>query len=777
LAQIATEKDEQSQIAWDGKVHSYRAQADWLTGISPKLELHRDAADDLDPVTFEVIRNRLWNSNLAHGETLTRISGSPVFQALDFNMCICSEDAQLVINAPFIQHLVLGAPLAIRYVMEHFADAPGIEEGDVYLTNDCWISCLHQMDVVAVAPVFVDGRLFAWVSNAGHHYDLGGNTPGGWTQNARDVFGDPVMFAPFKIVEKGVLRKDLDEMFIRHSRVPDLVALDLRAQMSGVRYAVQELQAVCEEFGALTVKAAMRRILDNAEHSFRDKLRRIPDGTWSEVRYVDEKLPGDRASYRTQVNITKRGDEMIVDNKGTDPQQEGPIGFVYAGFCGALFGAVSISMLTEHLFAVGGAERAIQFDPTPGLLSCVDWPAPVAGGIMNGVNYMMNVSLILSRMMACDPDLKKDIIGQQIDWPNLALEAVNDRGEYQGTGLFESAAQGSAGKPNRDGTDTTGTGWSPLFPLLNAEDLEQYFPIAYLYRHERTDGGGVGRWRGGAGMDVALIPYRARSLSPQTNVGGAGVSTHGGGTGLFGGYPCPTTRFTVLRGTDLQDRFGRGDMPIKISDIEAEEQILLRGKSDGTPMGPYDVLEFSFAGGGGYGDPLERDPASVVADIELGYQSAGVGESVYGVVRGKDGVVDEEATVRRRDEIRAEREGWTRASELLEATAPPSEGETPATGEPPRSVHETVVSRDQDGQRVLACSRCSTALADYRGSYKHGLLVDECSTSIIPGNPDPKIFIDDPIVFRRFCCPGCYVLMTTEIVRSDDPIYPEFVLA
>jgi N-methylhydantoinase B len=765
------------EIVWDGKVHSYRPQPDWLERVSPKVKLHQEVAEEIDPVTFEVIRNRLWSSNLAHGETLARISGSPVFQALDFNLGICTEDAELVINAPFIQNLSLGAPLAMRYIMESLGENPGIDEGDIFVTNDCWIGAIHQMDVLVAAPVFVDGRIFAWVSNAGHQYDLGGNTPGGWTQNATDVFQDPVMFSPFKLVEAGVLREDLDRMYCRHSRVPELVALDLRAQLSGVRYAAREIKAACEEFGASTVKAAMRRILDNAERSFREKMERIPDGTWSETYYVDEKVPGDRHVYRLQFNLKKQGDHLIVDNKGTDPQEDGPIGFVFAAFLGGVFGGIATSLLSEHLFAVGGAERAIELNPTPGLLNCIDWPAPVAGGVMNSTGHMVTISAALARMMSCDPELKDEIVGPQNGWANLTLDAINDRGEYQGTGLFESTAAGSSGKWNRDGTDTNGVNWSPLMPLLNAEELEQYFPLVYLYRYERPDGGGAGRFRGGTGLDVALSPYRSREFRPATNVAGAGVSTSGSNAGLMGGYPVPTTRFMLRSHTNLLQLFSERQMLTDVEDLQAGESKLLRGKSDAdTEMVPGDVLEFSFGGGAGFGDPLQREPARVAVDVDLGYQSVEAAKLAYGVVIAEDGSVDEAATADLRADILARRAQWQPAS-AIGAEHPVIDQTTPASGEPPRHVHEYVVARDEGEQRVLACSECSTVLSDYRGDYKMGMLVDDESPErVIPTNADPSTFLDDPMVFRRFCCPGCQVLMKGEIVRRGDKVFSDLIL-
>jgi len=763
-----------SEIAWDGRLHSYRAAPDWMDRVSEELPLFEEIDEQLDPVTFEVIRNRLWTINIAHGEAMTRISGSPTFQALDFNMCIMTEAAEIAMNAPFLQYLASGSPMAIRYVMENYSGDPGIHEGDVFIGNDPWVGAAHQMDVLVAQPVFVDGKLFAWVSNAGHQYDLGGIVPGGWPQNAVDVYSDPTLFSPFKLVERGVLRKDLEQMYRRQSRMPDLVALDLRAQLAGTRFATEQLQEACRQFGAPTVKAAMKRILDNAQRTFAEKLERIPDGTWSEVRWFDEKLPGDRGTHRMQVNITKTGGRLRIDNRGTEEQAEGPNGFTFTGFAGALMGVISVTMLADQMFSIGGAERQIDFDPTPGLLSCCDYPAAVSGGVMNILTHMNALMVIFSRMLACDPDVKKDLIGAGPEWPLLVLAGSDDRDSYFGTALMDASAMGSGARSFKDGVDTSGPAWSPLIRLLNIEASEQWYPIVYLYRRELTDGGGAGRWRGGTGMEEAVTPYRAKAIEAITNTGGSGISTHGC-MGVFGGMPSPTARYLLAKGTNVERLFAERILPEHIDAIEASSRDLLRAKSNGAPFVAGDTLEAVFTGGGGYGDPLEREPEQVALDVELGYVSAGVAAELYGVAIDGDGSVQESQTDALRARQRSERSGWDPVSERFDAPAPaPS---TPATGEPARSVHEYLEARDIDGGRVLVCSRCDTVISDYRGNYKHGLLMHEGPLTLLPRVIDPSHFLDEEMVLRRFCCPGCMTQMATELVRAEDPLLDEFRFA
>lgn len=758
---------------WDGRLHSYRPAHDWISRVSPDLELYTEMENDLDPVTFEVIRNRLWTINLAHGETLTRISGSPVFQSLDFNMCMMTERGEIAMNAPFLQCLVAGTSLAVRYIMENYSEDPGIHDGDMFLGTDPWVGAVHQMDVLIACPVFVEGKLFAWVTNAGHQYDLGGIVPGGWPQNAPDAYSDPITFTPFKLVERGKLRKDLEAMYLRQSRMPDLLALDLRAQLAGVRFAATQLKEVCEQFGAPTVKATMKRILDNAQQSIQDKLRRIPDGRWSEVRYFDERMPGDRETHRMQVNLTKQGDRIVIDNIGTDAQVEGPLNFVYAAFSGQFLGAVAVTMLYEQMFSIGGAERQIDFHTTPGLMTCADHPAAVSGGVLSIVVHTNAIMQVIARMLMCDPDLRHDVLASGPGWPLLVLAGTDDAGTYFGTALMDAVAMGSGARSSRDGVDTGGATWSPLMKLLNIEDIEQFYPIAYLYRAELEDSSGAGRYRGGVGMKFAFTPYRAREISAITNTGGMDVSTHGA-MGLFGGYPSPTCHYVVRKGTNLAEVFASRRVPVSVGELASDDDLVLRGKSNGTVLLPGDVVEATFSGGGGYGDPLDREPERVAEDVGLGYVSAAAAKDVYGVILAADGSVDVAATKTQREAMRDERSRWQPAAELDNAGA--QDSFTAATGEDPLAVHEYVVARDEGNQRVLACSRCTFVLGDYGDNYKRGLLVDLGDVTNIPTVGDPSLFLDEEIQFRRFCCPGCHVLMATEIVRADEPVLDEMRL-
>ena len=268
------------------------------------------------------------------------------------------------------------------------------------------------------------------------------SSPGGWPQNAVDVYHDPTLFSPFKIVERGALRRDLERVYLRQSRTPELVALDLRAQIAGCKFAAGQIVELCHQFGAPTVQAAMRRVVESAQLSFAAKLRRIPDGEWSEVRYFDERLPGDRSTYRVAVTVRKRGDRLTITNDGTDPQQEGPLGVTFSSLAGAVLTVVAITMLHEELYCVGGPDRQIEYDVTPGLLNTVQYPSAVSAAIVNVVALINLLQACFDRMLACDEDLRQDVFAPGPDYPVPVVAGTDDRGNFFGSAILDHFAMG-----------------------------------------------------------------------------------------------------------------------------------------------------------------------------------------------------------------------------------------------------------------------------------------------------------------------------------------------
>jgi N-methylhydantoinase B len=767
-----SEPSEPAQIIWDGRFHSYRPTADWASRISPNVKFLDPGDVEVDPIVYEVLRYRMWTINTAHGATLQRISGSPVLQVLDFNMTILTAQGEVVMNAPYYQHLNSGSPFIVQYILEHFGGEPGINDGDVFLCNDPWIGVVHQMDVFIGTPVFVDGELVAWVTNAAHQADLGGISPGGFPQSAPDAFSDPTIFTPMKILDRGVLKKDVESAYLRQSRAPSMVAMDLRGQIAGVQFARGEILRACEQFGAVAVRATMARILDGAQREFAEALRAIPDGTWSQVRYLDENLPGDRGTHRMQVNFHKVGDRLRIDNIGTEKQAPGPNGFTFACLKGSVLGGITLSMLYEQLFAAGGADRQIDWDVQPGLLNCVDWPAAVSAG---SPQQLITVDLAfeaMSKMLACVPGKEADVQAQSGAPIVVVLYGANDRAAPI---LPTSDAQGVGGGAHlhRDGIDTAGFVYSPLSRYPSTERTEMQYPILYIYRQQTTDSGGAGEWRGGVGNRFAIAPYKCDTLGVLTGGASQAITTNSA-PGLFGGYPSPTSEVTVLTDANLHDLYSSGRVPVDPSDFTSSSEERLRTKTEAMPLGSNDVLVHRVPGGGGVGDPLARDPRRVAADVADGAVSRGGATEIYGVVLTDAGEVEEAATQALRERLIAERRSWTPVVGRwpYTRTAP----RVQATGKPAVRIHPHIDSVDEGSERVLKC-RCGHVFTLADENYKLGLLVDESPVTSIPLVLDPRAFLDEPMVFRRYCCPQCLVLLATEVARETDAPFPDVILA
>jgi N-methylhydantoinase B len=270
---------------WDGRNLGYAPSGPLR--LSPKVALHDDTATQVDPITFEVIRNALWIVNEEQADTIRKVAASPVtVYSYDLNTAIQTETGEPILFAPYIQYFAGVADLVIRWTLENRGENPGIADGDVFFQNDPLIGVSHQMDVQTFAPVFVDGRIFCWVFNSVHVRDIGGTAPGSFCVEATDVYGEATPIPPIKLVERGELRRDVEDMIRRHSRIPDLLGLDLRSQLAGIHAARTRVLEMVRAYGAAKVKAVMRKLIDDTSAVVAGRLRRLPDGVWRDVAYL-----------------------------------------------------------------------------------------------------------------------------------------------------------------------------------------------------------------------------------------------------------------------------------------------------------------------------------------------------------------------------------------------------------------------------------------------------------------------------------------------------------
>ena len=185
--------------------------------------------------------------------------------ALDLNPSLLTEDAEFVYFGPYMQYMSGVTDTQVKWTMENRSDNPGINEGDMFIANDPWVGAAHQQDVMLLCPVFWQGELFCWVTNCLHQYDIGGITPGSFCPSAESVYDEGILLPPLKIVENYEIRKDIEAVYLRSSRKPQLVALDFRAQLAGNNTARDRIIELIERYGAGTVKGVMKKVIENSE--------------------------------------------------------------------------------------------------------------------------------------------------------------------------------------------------------------------------------------------------------------------------------------------------------------------------------------------------------------------------------------------------------------------------------------------------------------------------------------------------------------------------------
>ena len=732
--------------------------------ISSKLKLQSQHVKNIDPITYEVIRHALWHVNEEHGATIQRLSGSPVaMYALDLNPSILTEDGEFVYFGPYMQYMSGVTDTQVKWVLEYRSDNPGIRDGDMFLANDPWVGAAHQQDVMLICPVFWKGELFCWVTNCLHQYDLGGITPSSFCGSAENAFEEGICIPPVKIVEGNEIRRDIEELYLRSSRKPEAVALDFRAQLAGNITARDRVLALIRRYGPEVVKGVMKRIVDNAEAAFLKKLKRLPDGVWRERSYVECCRPGDRGTYRVMLTLRKKGSKLVFENEGTAPQG-GAMNATYSGWRGSIMVALNQLLCWDQYFCIGGALRHVEFDPTPGTFNCANFPASVSTAPIQAMEISLYPAYnVLSKMLHSDAEMRKDImcIGGTSQWPATIFRGIDQWGEPYGYILVDPIGGAIGAFATGDGISTGGQSRTPICKLPNVEHTEQTFPLLFLYRKEVVDSGGAGRYRGGLSAESCFIPHRTEAITQDTLSSGNAIPTS---PGMMGGYPATTNGYKFKRGTDVLERLAASTMPADIADVKGDE-ITLQLRQENFLQQPTDVYAVLWSAAGGFGDPLERDPASVHEDvIEHRSVSIEAAREIYGVVITAEGVVDAAAT-------RLLRAGRRDANRKKDGGGAPLKGKMVAR------ITDNIDLRREKSGLSLACAKCAAALGSLRGNYKDACVRRDSDISAAnPNIGDYRRYIDDRPVFRQFFCPGCGALIENEVAREDDPVLQDIEL-
>jgi N-methylhydantoinase B len=620
-------------------------------------DVQPDAVSSLDALTYEVVRHRITAITQEMGDALKRMSGSVVVtDCNDFGTLVLDESGDSVQMGLFNTGLAASVDLAVKWTLEHRAANPGIRAGDMFFCNDPWVGGgTHQNDAAVLAPLFHEGELFAWTAAVAHQVDLGGVSPGSWSVEGIDVFWESVPMPPVRMVEGGVLRSDIEDSYLRRSRVPKLVALDLRAKIGANNIGQAGLARLIDKYGAVTVKAVMRRMMDDAEARVARKLSELPDGVWRSVAHQDSARAGDREIHKIVLEMRKRADRLIFDFTGTDPQVEGIINCTFAGMLGGIMPAVLTMLCGDIPWSPAGIARSIDIVSQPGTLNNCTFPAGIGKAPVASAWATQNaVTECLGSMLAASEQHRHSAASVGCGTWDLALLSGRDqRGNGFTTMLCDPMAGGMGAHVHADGVDTGGTSGIAMGRVADVEMNEFAFPILYLWRREETDSGGPGHQRGGLGGSSCFTPHgSSEALRLVLSATGKALPQ---AAGLSGGYPGSTQFDVLIREADLDRLFLEGAMPTTIEELGGTARVMPQHHE--TTLAPHDVYYTHWQGGGGYGDPLLRDPAVVVRDVQRRRVSPSAARDVYGVVLDATGEPDLAATASLRDALRRQRAG------------------------------------------------------------------------------------------------------------------------
>jgi N-methylhydantoinase B len=765
---VAGNEVETNGLEWDGKTLPYRPDGRELN-ISPKLKLYEHEHVDLDPVTFEVLSTKLWNINEEHAETIKRASGSPVVAFHDdFNTCIMTADGGPFLFAPYIQYFAGNAEYIIKYTLENRAGNVEIQEGDMFAHNDCFIAGSHQQDIAIYAPVFVDGELFCWTFNACHVRDIGGVEPGSFCVQAPDVYWDPPCVSAMKIWDKNGLREDAYDTLLRFSRLPHLLAMELRSQVAGITRSRMRIAELVERYGPDVVRSVMSKTIDDCADALKGRLASIPDGKWSETTYVSGAFPGDTEPHKAVLTLEKRDGELFFTNDGTDPQI-GALNSSFGQWRSAIGSALAQMLAYDHRFVIAGVHRVTHFTPQVGTITAIDRNGATSCLWAQVVSIYV-AGKLLSKMIYPDEELRKSIVSSSpmcgCGW--LTHAGIDQRGDEFSTVMLDHVGGGLGAFSFRDGIDQGGPTFWPKLQITDVEAWEQYFPLLFLYR-EGARNGGHGKYRGGHGLRIAWVGHGTERQTATLVSQNPRLTTQ---FGINGGHWANTGDFLHVEGSNIRAEFATGKLPgtpEQVRELDGKHS-MLAAKAIHVPFGESDVIEHITFGGGGYGDPLQRDPQLVAKDLRAGDVTAAAGEHVYGVLFDSEGSVDGSGTEQLRKKMHADRLSTAKAG----APGKSPSGELRRVGDVAEALWAGV---DESGDHFLSCSCCDTTICGIEQNYKEHSSCIETSLAAV----DPEMFgsIEDPAhelteetAYRIYICPSCAVAFENELsLKSAPPIW------
>jgi len=568
----------------------------------------------VDPITASIVHGALDTIAVEMGHKLMRMSYSSIIrESEDFGAALCDAEGRQLCECSISTPLQSGPiPGYVRGILRSLAErGDAVRPGDVFIHNDPYRGASHAPDIGFCVPVFHDDRLIGFSVTTAHHLDIGSCQPGSvGVVKCADSFAEGLRMNALRVVDQGRRNDALWQMIADNVRVPDLVIGDMEAQISACRTGAARLLELVGRFGERTLFDAVEDLFDYSERLMRQQIAALPDGSWTATGHVDGYLDSDDPAVRDlpiTVTATISGSDLVIDFEGTAPQLQGHC--INMPFEGTVDVAVwltlrSILLDSESFGAIpqnDGLYRCVRITAPEGCLANPIMPAPTIARFVSG-------NIVADTVMRAMSQIVPEKVSAGIsNLKAIAFSGLQANRHWVHIEIFEGSYGGRFGKDGLDSVDTlyANTRNNPI------EDIEAHVPLR-VHRYELREGHAApGRWRGGL-SSIKEIEFLADGT---VSVEGDGHAH--GPWGLAGGADGATGGLT------LSGRSGDTPLPSML-----EQKAALKG----------DRLIVLGGGGGGFGDPRQRDLARIEEDIADGFVSADQ-LPIYGASLGEDGRV------------------------------------------------------------------------------------------------------------------------------------------
>jgi N-methylhydantoinase B len=555
---------------------------------------------NVDPITFAVVRNRL--ISIANGmiETAAHCGVSTFLSTImDCSFAILDSDAGIIAQSEKGILLFLSSSSPATRSCIDYIGKENIEPGDVIVSTVPEFTGNHTSDAVLFSPIFFEDKLFGYATSKAHWQDVGAKNT--YPTDATNIYEEGLRIPPTKLYSRGKLQQDILEIIRWNSRAPEQVWGDIQAQIAGCHFGEKQVKELLEKYGVKTIDACIREMYDHSERITRLAIERIPDGTWTAEDFMDSNGIDPDKTIKTKVTVTIKGSDITLDFTGSDPEQQGPMNGLWVTTLSAARMAVK-ALTSPELPANEGSNRPIKVIAPKG---CVynagpDAPCFLCGNVASTILELVNKALykvLPERIPACSGG---DVCGIGFfgvepetgkHWATLTSAAIGNGADYYSDGDNGTAHHSIAGTGGSRGDSLELTESS--FPMM----IERYELV--------QDSGGAGKHRGGLGSRLQI-----RLLSPATLFAfiEKGKAPH---WGIDGG--------------------GKGLRNYAVVKPEGEEGFEIL-KTSGMQLPENCRVIATAGGGGGYGNPLERDIEAVRRDVIDGYVSPEKAQQDYGVV-------------------------------------------------------------------------------------------------------------------------------------------------